>query len=135
MTKAWLGLVVLAGLSMPVSASAADNTVVGVGTGAVAGALVGGPIGAVVGAVAGGVIGSNSGRVRYRSHRRARAAHRRRYSDGAVPVHPRLADRGAVRPASAGETVAPAHRPASEISTAPEAATTGSTQGGWKDPK
>ena len=41
MKKIWLGLILTTSLSMPLPARAADNTTLGVGTGAVAGALVG----------------------------------------------------------------------------------------------
>ena len=122
MRKALLGLILIGGLSAPVSADAADGTVLGVGTGAVAGAVVAGPIGAVVGAVAGGVIGANSDRRAVRRSRRARAAYRRRYGDVQRPAHLRLAERSApshVRPVS------------SETATEPNAP---GASGEWRDP-
>ncbi|MCE4223670.1 hypothetical protein HCU64_07910 [Methylobacterium sp. C25] len=129
MRKACFGLVLLAGLSSPVAAMAADNTVVGVGTGAVAGALVGGPVGAVVGAVAGGYIGSNSRSARPRHARRSRHAYRRRAARPDME-RARLAERAPIQERS---------RPAaSEISAQPQSETTGSTRAsgskGWKDP-
>ncbi|TXM64159.1 hypothetical protein FV218_22350, partial [Methylobacterium sp. WL69] len=78
---ALLGLLVL-----PATVQAASNTVMGVGTGAVAGAVVGGPIGAVVGAVVGGVVGSNSERARPRRARRAKVFRTRRQAGPARPV-------------------------------------------------
>lgn len=129
MRRTCFGLVLLAGLSVPVAAAAADNTVVGVGTGAVAGALVGGPIGAVVGAVAGGFIGSNSPSTRSRHARRSRSAYRRRAERPAVQPA-RLADRGSASVRA---------RSASEIDLQPRTETTGSTRSpgatGWQDPK
>ncbi|GJE56229.1 MULTISPECIES: hypothetical protein [Methylobacterium] len=129
MRRTCFGLVLLVGLSVPVAATAADNTVVGVGTGAVAGALVGGPVGAVVGAVAGGFIGSNTPSTRARHARRSRSAYRRR-AERPVVQRAHLADRS---PASARA------RPVSEIDLQPRTETTGSTQSpratGWQDPK
>ncbi|MCJ2038743.1 hypothetical protein MKK70_28800 [Methylobacterium sp. E-041] len=75
---ALFGLMLTAGLALPGPASAASNTVVGVGSGAVAGALVAGPIGAVAGAVIGGVVGSSSERARRPRMRRARLVRQRR---------------------------------------------------------
>lgn len=133
MRKACFGLVLLAGISVPVAATAADNTVVGVGTGAVAGALVGGPIGAVVGAVAGGVIGSNTPSARPRHGRRSRAAYRRRAAARPLVQRARLAERAPGSVAPPRSRLAP-----SEIDTQPPAATTGSTRSqpssGWQDP-
>ncbi len=128
MRRTWLGLVLLAGLSIPVTAHAADSTAVGVGTGAVAGALVGGPIGAVVGAIAGGVIGANSSDARPRYRRRARAGSRRRAAILQPPPRARLAER-----------VVPARRAPSEIDSGARPETTGSTEpaarSGWQDPR
>ncbi|GLS42361.1 hypothetical protein [Methylobacterium brachythecii] len=120
MRKACFGLVLLAGLSSPVAASAADNTVVGVGTGAVAGALVGGPVGAVVGAVAGGFIGSNTRSTRARHARRSRYAYRRRAARPEIRPA-RVAERAPIQ-----DRVRPA---ASEISAQPR-----SESKGWQDP-
>lgn len=78
MRKTFTGLALIASLTVPGAAIAADNTVVGVGTGAVAGAVVGGPIGAVVGAVAGGLVGANTQTARTRYRHRARITSRRR---------------------------------------------------------
>ncbi|GEP08730.1 hypothetical protein [Methylobacterium gnaphalii] len=131
MRKACFGLALLAGLLSPVAATAADNTVVGVGTGAVAGALVGGPVGAVVGAVAGGFIGSNSRSARPRHVRRARSSYRRRAAAGPDMQRARVAERAPIQ-----ERGRPA---ASEISAQPRSETTGSTprgsgSQGWQDP-
>jgi len=125
MTTPWFGLALAAGMALsptilPISARAADRTTVGVGTGAVAGALVAGPVGAVVGAVAGGFIGANSSDAQPRRHRRARIATRR----SAVALRP--------APQVAREASA---LPASEISTAAGADSTGGTRTGWRDPR
>lgn len=69
-------LMMIGAVAVPPAASAASNTTVGVGTGAIAGALVAGPVGAVVGAVVGGFVGSNSERARPRRYRRVRAVRR-----------------------------------------------------------
>lgn len=137
-SKSWFGIVLLAGLSAPVSTFAADSTTVGVGTGAVAGALVGGPIGAVVGAIAGGVIGSHSERARPHHPRRARVAYRRRSAAGPQP-RTRIAEhassvQGGIRSASAAQPAA-APRSASAIPTAPEPRTTATSAGAWTDPR
>lgn len=106
------GLMLTAALVAPQAASAADNTVVGVGGGAVAGALVGGPIGAVVGAVVGGVVGSSTERARSPRRRYSRAARVRRQA--AAPARSvRVAQRSAE----------------------PAPATTGSTGTPWRDPR
>lgn len=135
MQKTWLGLALLAGLSAPLTARAADGTTVGVGTGAVAGALVGGPIGAVVGAIAGGVIGANSDEARPRYRRHARKANRRRAEiPQAPPRRTRLAERGAPV-----DQVASPRRTSSEIDSTARPETTGSTpagsSSGWQDPR
>lgn len=122
------GLVLIAGLSTPAAATAADNTVVGVGTGAVAGALVGGPIGAVVGAVAGGYIGANTGP----RSRRARSADCRRSAGRPVATRARLAESAAPRVVA---PAAPPRPPTSEIDTAPEATGSAGTRSGWRDPR
>lgn len=75
-----LGLVLAGIIILPPQAMARDNTVVGVGTGAVAGALVAGPVGAVVGGIVGGMVGANSERARPRRSRQARPVRARRQS-------------------------------------------------------
>ncbi|MDO9428840.1 MAG: hypothetical protein Q7T93_18685 [Methylobacterium sp.] len=107
-------LVALLGLlALPAPVQAASNTVMGVGTGAVAGAVVGGPIGAVVGAVVGGVVGSNSERARPRRARRAKVFHTRRQAAPARARPVTVAERGAEarRPVPAATGSVPAPRP------------------------
>lgn len=130
MRRACFGLVLvpilLAGTALPGPAAAADNTVVGVGAGAVTGALVAGPVGAVVGAVAGGVIGSNASS-RPRRVRRVRATRYRRSAEGPAP---RVVAQAAPAEAAPGRAAVPARETASSR---PE--TTGSTRTGWRDPR
>ncbi|KQP11273.1 hypothetical protein ASF28_09575 [Methylobacterium sp. Leaf99] len=107
-------LVALLGLlALPAPVQAASNTVMGVGTGAVAGAVVGGPIGAVVGAVVGGVVGSNSERARPRRARRAKVFRTRRQAAPARVRPVTVAERGAEarRPVPAATGSVPAPRP------------------------
>lgn len=123
------GLVLVAGLSLPVNARAADNTVVGVGTGAVAGAVVGGPIGAVIGAVAGGFIGSSAdSRPRYR--RRARAGSSGRRAAAPLARQARLVSARVPEdlPPSAPPPRAGERRSGSEIEVSPPAR-------GWQEPR
>ena len=118
MRHALFGLMLATALSAPNLAVAADNTVVGVGSGAVAGALVGGPIGAVVGAVVGGVVGSSTERARAPRRRYSRAArHRRQAAASPRPAQTpvRVAQRGG-EPARSGPTA------------------TGATGTPWQDP-
>lgn len=93
MRKALFSLMLATAMTAPAIATAADNTVVGVGGGAVAGALVGGPIGAVVGAVVGGMVGSSTERARGPRRRHARIARPRRQA-AASPRAVRVAQRG-----------------------------------------
>lgn len=111
---ALFGLMLATSLALPVTASAASNTVVGVGSGAVAGALVGGPIGAVAGAVIGGVVGSSTERARRPRMRRARLV-RHRHADAST--------RRAVQ--RRVEATPPADAPRAGTATAPTT---------WRDP-
>ncbi|GJD29169.1 hypothetical protein PMNALOAF_0401 [Methylobacterium adhaesivum] len=122
-----LSALLLGVLAMPVTAQAASNTVVGVGTGAVAGAVVGGPIGAVVGAVVGGVVGSNSERARPRRARRTRAVRARRQAAQARPVN--VAERGE----EARRTIPAAATTGSVTAPRPPAVTQPATT--WQNPR
>ena len=129
MKKALPALALFASLALPVSATAADNTVVGVGTGAVAGAVVGGPIGAVVGAVAGGFIGANTPSARTRYRRRARVATRRRAAEQHAPARARFARANSVPASVRPVSARPPARPAAEAPTPAERSGTS-----WTDP-
>ncbi|WP_375455907.1 hypothetical protein [uncultured Methylobacterium sp.] len=114
MRHALFGLMLATVLARPGPASAASDTMVGVGSGAVAGALVAGPVGAVAGAVIGGVVASSTARAR-----RARPR-------PAPMVRQRLAQapaRRAVR--HRAEATPPADRPRAG----------GGTATSWKDPR
>ncbi|GJD55885.1 hypothetical protein [Methylobacterium dankookense] len=118
MKRVFFGLMLAGALAAPLSARAASNTTVGVGTGAIAGAVVGGPIGAVAGAIVGGVVGATSERPR--RYRRAR------YRRSALPVRRVVqrtapAPRGALTPTVSAEPAAPT--------------STGSTGRRWTDPR
>ncbi len=118
-----IGIMLTLGASLTLSsaAQAADRTVVGVGTGAVAGAVVAGPIGAVVGAVAGGFIGANSSSGRSARRRRPRAYARRAAVSYESRPGPDTIRTGSVAPVTRGAV--------SEVSTA------GTGGSGWRDPR
>lgn len=117
MRRALFGLMLTTALAVPVRGQAASNTVVGVGSGAVAGALVAGPIGAVAGAVIGGVVGSSTERAHRPRMRRARLVRNRRTEAPAIRPLPRRA-----------EATPPAEPPRTTGTAAPAATT-------WKDPR
>ncbi|KAB1070537.1 hypothetical protein [Methylobacterium soli] len=114
-------LALAASLAAPQAVLAANNTTVGVGSGAVAGALVGGPVGAVAGAIIGGVVGSSTERAGPRRARRARALRRR--AEAAPPSRAPIARSAVSEPAPRSLTPA--------VPTA-----TGSVSGStWKNPR
>lgn len=119
MKRVFFGLMLAGALAAPLSARAASNTTVGVGTGAIAGAVVAGPIGAVAGAIVGGVVGATSERPRrYRRARIRRSALPVRRVVQRTPAAPRG---GALTPSVSAEPAAPT--------------STGSTGRRWTDPR
>jgi hypothetical protein len=122
MKRVFFGLMLAGALAAPLSARAASNTTVGVGTGAIAGAVVAGPIGAVAGAIVGGVVGATSERPRrYRRARYRRSALPvRRVVQRTAPAAP-VGQRGALTPSVSAEPAAPT--------------STGSTGRRWTDPR
>ncbi len=122
MPRILFGLMLLGALAAPLSARAASNTTVGVGTGAIAGALVAGPVGAVAGAIVGGVVGASSERPR--RHRRVRA--RRAAAPVSAPPR-RMVQRASPAPRAGALTPT--------VAAEPSPVSTGSTNRRWTDPR